>query len=115
MAPIPRTNADTAAGARLGPGSMSIRVGLIRVGLPLLLGLSVAGCSVFNSANNLLFGKPSGPQPGQPGYVKGFIGEVVADEPRAALAGRDVLSGGATGPIFHDLAERLKKRESSSC
>ena len=30
------------------------------------------------------------------GYVGGFLGGVVADEPRAALAGRDVLSRGGT-------------------
>lgn len=35
-----------------------------------------------------------GPAPGQAGYVTGFLGEVVADEPRAALIGKEVLSGG---------------------
>lgn len=35
-----------------------------------------------------------GPPAGQPGHVKGFLGGVVADEPRAALAGRDVLARG---------------------
>lgn len=35
-----------------------------------------------------------GPAQGQPGYIKGFLGEVVADEPRAALVGKDVLSSG---------------------
>jgi gamma-glutamyltranspeptidase/glutathione hydrolase len=33
---------------------------------------------------------------GQPGYVAGFLGGVVADEPLAALAGREVLSAGGT-------------------
>jgi gamma-glutamyltranspeptidase/glutathione hydrolase len=61
--------------------------------LLLLPGLIVSGCSIFNSVGNTLFGT-GGPQPGQPGYVKGFLGEVVADEPRAALAGKEVLSGG---------------------
>ena len=37
-----------------------------------------------------------GPQPGTPGYVAGFLGGVAADEPRAALAGREVLSAGGT-------------------
>lgn len=40
-------------------------------------------------------GDPSRPV-GQIGYIKGFGGMVVADEPRAALAGRDVLSAGGT-------------------
>ena len=31
---------------------------------------------------------------GQPGYVQGFLGGAVADEPRAALAAREVLSAG---------------------
>ncbi len=33
---------------------------------------------------------------GKIGFVKGFLGGVVADEPRAALIGRDVLSAGGT-------------------
>ncbi|WP_417797636.1 gamma-glutamyltransferase [Terasakiella pusilla] len=33
---------------------------------------------------------------GKVGFVKGFLGGVVADEPRAALIGRDVLSAGGT-------------------
>ncbi len=33
---------------------------------------------------------------GMIGYVEGFLGGVVADEPRAALIGRDVLSAGGT-------------------
>ncbi len=35
-------------------------------------------------------------EPGQPGFVEGFFGAVVADEPRAAEVGRDVLAGGGT-------------------
>lgn len=33
---------------------------------------------------------------GDSGYVEGFLGGVMADEPRAALVGRDVLSAGGT-------------------
>ena len=36
------------------------------------------------------------PEFGNPGFVSGFSGAVVADEPAAALAGRDVLSSGGT-------------------
>jgi gamma-glutamyltranspeptidase/glutathione hydrolase len=35
-----------------------------------------------------------GPQEGTPGYVQGFLGGVVADEPQATLVARDVLSSG---------------------
>ncbi len=59
----------------------------------LVLSLACAGCSTVNSVQNTLFGT-GGPVQGQPGYVKGFLGEVVADEPRAALAGKAVLSAG---------------------
>ena len=52
------------------------------------------GCSTIDSVKDSLMG--SGPQVGQPGYVPGFLGGVVADEPRAVLAGRDVLSAGGT-------------------
>jgi gamma-glutamyltranspeptidase/glutathione hydrolase len=56
--------------------------------------LSVAAlCASCGSPNVSLFGA-GGPGPGQPGHVQGFLGAVVADEPRAALAGREVLSAG---------------------
>lgn len=43
--------------------------------------------SVLGMGNN-------GPKLGQPGYVKGFLGGVVADEPVAAQVGRNVLARG---------------------
>lgn len=58
--------------------------------LALALAPSLAGCG----AADALFGAP--PSEGMPGNVEGFLGGVVADEPRAALAGREVLSGGGT-------------------
>ncbi len=64
-----------------------------RLSASLALGLMAAGCSTLNSVSNSLFGT-GGPQQGEAGYVKGFLGEVVADEPRAALAGKEVLSAG---------------------
>jgi gamma-glutamyltranspeptidase / glutathione hydrolase len=53
------------------------------------------GCSTVDSVTNTVLGT-GGPSPGQPGYVAGFLGGVVADEPRAVLAGREVLSAGGT-------------------
>jgi gamma-glutamyltranspeptidase / glutathione hydrolase len=53
------------------------------------------GCSGIGDLSNNLLGS-SGPPLGTPGYVSGFLGGVVADEPRAALAGREILSAGGT-------------------
>jgi len=39
---------------------------------------------------------PAGPQAGEPGFVRGFLGAVAADEPRAALVARNTLSAGGT-------------------
>ena len=55
--------------------------------------LLVSGCDTMSNLKNKVFG-PSGPPEGQLGYVKGFLGGVAADEPRAALIARDVLSQG---------------------
>lgn len=65
-----------------------------RIHAALALLAFLPGCSTVDSVNNTLFG--SGPAPGQPGYVAGFLGGVAADEPRAVLAGREVLSSGGT-------------------
>jgi gamma-glutamyltranspeptidase/glutathione hydrolase len=53
------------------------------------------GCSTVDKVTESVLGT-GGPKPGQAGYVAGFLGGVAADEPRAALAGREVLSQGGT-------------------
>ncbi len=53
------------------------------------------GCSTINNVTEKVLGT-GGPPVGQPGYVAGFLGGIAADEPRAALAGREVLSSGGT-------------------
>ncbi|MBW8271093.1 gamma-glutamyltransferase [Caldovatus aquaticus] len=59
-----------------------------------LLALALApGCSAVESLVPRL---GAGPQPGQPGYVRGFLGGVAAEEPRAALVAREVLSAGGS-------------------
>ncbi len=51
-------------------------------------------CSTLDKVSNSVFGP--GPQRGTPGYVAGFLGGVASDEPRATLAGREVLASGGT-------------------
>jgi gamma-glutamyltranspeptidase/glutathione hydrolase len=69
------------------------------LGVLLALGLATSGCSTLDSAatsvGNVITGG-GGPGPGTPGYVSGFLGGVAADEPRAALVAREVLSAGGT-------------------
>lgn len=68
-----------------------------RAAAPLtLLGLlALAGCGTVSNALGGL-ASSGGPTEGQPGFVRGFLGGAVADEPRAALVARDVLSAGGS-------------------
>lgn len=68
---------------------MRARLAYLRVCVVLGMSLALAACSTFDG----LFGG-STPAPGQVGSIRGFLGGVVADEPLAALAGRDILSSG---------------------
>jgi gamma-glutamyltranspeptidase/glutathione hydrolase len=62
-----------------------------------LLGLmALGGCGTVADTVSSVVGGGNRPTAGQPGFVSGFLGGVVADEPRAALVGRDVLSAGGT-------------------
>jgi len=63
--------------------------------LALLALATLAGCSTVDRVSNALTGGPS-LQPGQQGYVRGFVGNVAAEEPRAALVARDILSAGGS-------------------
>ena len=54
--------------------------------------LAIASLAVFVGA----CGSSDTPPQGTIGFVEGFLGGVMADEPNAALAGRDVLSAGGT-------------------
>jgi gamma-glutamyltranspeptidase/glutathione hydrolase len=53
--------------------------------------LLATGLTACQRVGRFFFG---GPPPGTPGYVIGFMGAVVTDEPRAALEAKEVLSGG---------------------
>ena len=79
------------AAARMWPSPSR----LVSVGAFLVLLVFVSGCSTVGKVSDTVLGR-GGPQPGQPGYIAGFLGGVVADEPRAVLAGREVLSAGGT-------------------
>lgn len=57
--------------------------------------LGLAGCGTVSSVVGSITGSGT-PAEGEPGRVRGFIGGAVADEPSAAQAARDVLSGGGT-------------------
>jgi gamma-glutamyltranspeptidase/glutathione hydrolase len=57
--------------------------------------LSLSACSTFDSIGNTLSGTPDVPV-GTVGNVQGFLGGVAADEPQAAITGRNVLSAGGT-------------------
>jgi gamma-glutamyltranspeptidase/glutathione hydrolase len=66
---------------------------MIRTAILLTALLSGTACSTFNSVKNEFFGGSNVAQDG-PERITGFIGAVVADEPLAALAGREVLALG---------------------
>lgn len=68
---------------------------LMRARAVLALLAFLPGCSTVNSVTSSVLGS-GGPAAGQPGYVPGFLGGVAADEPRAVLAGREVLSAGGS-------------------
>jgi gamma-glutamyltranspeptidase/glutathione hydrolase len=61
--------------------------------------LALPGCGTLGAVGSAI-GSAAGSGPtveaGQEGFVRGFLGHVAAEEPRAALVARDVLSAGGT-------------------
>jgi gamma-glutamyltranspeptidase/glutathione hydrolase len=77
-----------------GPGSAPRRNGARgRAALLLAGALALGGCGTLSSLNPFA---RSGPEAGTPGFVRGFLGGVAAEDPAAALAARNVLSAGGT-------------------
>ncbi len=62
-----------------------------RAGVALALCGALAGCGAINSVGQTFFGGGVGGPGSTERRISGFVGGVVADEPRAALAGREVL------------------------
>ncbi|MFQ3622014.1 MAG: gamma-glutamyltransferase [Acetobacteraceae bacterium] len=60
-------------------------------------GLATAACALLAGCGTLdpVLGR-SGPPLGSPGFVQGFLGGVSAEEPRAALVGREILAAGGS-------------------
>lgn len=71
---------------------MPVMTLLRRAALPMAALLTVTSCSAVTGLQNTFFGGGSA----DAGRVKGFLGAVVADEPTAALAGREVLALGGS-------------------
>ena len=71
--------------------SLTARTGAVL----LVLGLATSGCETLEKVSDRVIGTES-PKAGTTGFVRGFLGAAVADEPQAALAGRAVLSAGGT-------------------
>ena len=76
-------------------GRVKLGRGLLGIGL----GLALAACQTVESTVdrtvNTVTGRSNIPF-GTPGHVAGFLGGVAADEPRAAIVARDILSGGGS-------------------
>jgi gamma-glutamyltranspeptidase / glutathione hydrolase len=89
------TNISLPPASARSPRKRLFKGGLMPVRVILALLAVPPGCSAVDKVSDTVLGS-SGPARGQPGYVPGFLGGVAADEPRAVLAGREVLSAGGS-------------------
>ncbi len=87
----PETSPAIARAARRPARTGLAPTDLGRIALAAAL-LALSACDTVGGVGRSLFG--GGPQEGQVGHVTGFLGGAVADEPRAVLAAREVLSRG---------------------
>ncbi len=69
-------------------------IGRIRASLMLCLGVSVSACNTLTDVKNTFIGGGVNGPGSEVRRITGFIGGVAADEPAAALAGREVLAIG---------------------
>jgi gamma-glutamyltranspeptidase/glutathione hydrolase len=76
------------------PHTHRISTPVSTLGKSILLGagLLLAGCSTLDKVTGIFVSDT--PTLGTEGTVKGYLGQVVSDEPQAALAGRNILSSG---------------------
>ncbi|MBK1658013.1 hypothetical protein CKO45_07190 [Paracraurococcus ruber] len=75
------------------PGAAPGLGGRLRAGVLALGALALPGCETLSGLNPL---GSAGPAEGTPGFVRGFLGGIAAEDPAAALVGRQVLSAGGT-------------------
>lgn len=90
MAPLRGGMEADGGGVVRGRGLISA----VRAGAMLLAAGALPACSTLQGVQQTFLGGP--PQGGEPARLRGFIGAAVADEPQAALAGREVLALGGT-------------------
>lgn len=89
---------NTALPGRIAPPTAHRPLGrgasrTLRIALGLGLAAVLGGCQTVSSLNPFA---SSGPPAGTPGFVRGFLGGIAADDPAAALAGRNVLAAGGS-------------------
>ncbi len=75
-------------------GGVRLRAPVLPTVVLLTAALAMTGCSTLGAVKDSFFGGQSGSN--GPRRLSGFIGGAVADEPRAALAAREVLALGGT-------------------
>lgn len=87
------------SGLAANPGSRPVTLrrnrGRLGTAAALLALLALPGCGTLDAIGGALGGGPVA-EAGQEGFVRGFLGHVAAEEPRAALVARNVLSAGGT-------------------